>query len=161
MVKFVSKSYWLYLWNTAHHHLCANLVWHTTISQLVRWLMYVSSWLGWRMPNYGIKHYFSTRLWEYFRERLAFELVDLSKDDPPQCGWTSSEAWTEYWSSPHSVHLVLRPLDLDWDPRLPVDLLLLWFSGFQTTLPALLGLRLADCRSWDSSDFIMGWTNSF
>ena len=105
-----------------------------------------------------------------FLERLTSELVDWVK----QIGFPNV-------GGPHPIEDLHRTKELNkkeiyfliiqlghWSsPALKWNLYhqLSWFSGLQTwtgTTPlVLLGLQLADCRTWDLSASIIVWANSY
>ena len=101
-----------------------------------------------------------------FLEDISISVSSLSKDHPPQCRWALSNplrvwieqkgrGWVNLFSLPSLGHP--SPLALGhWHS---------WFLEFQTltevTPPALLGLWLADHRSWDFSASIIMWANFY
>lgn len=125
--------------------------------------MYQLDWAkGWPDSWYTLFLGVSERM---FPEEISISVSSLSKDHPPQCRWALADplrVWIEQkgrgW-----VNLLSLPLLGDLSP-LALGHWHSWFLEFQTltevTPPALLGLCLADHRSWDSASIIT-WANFY
>lgn len=119
-----------------------------------------------RCQDYLVKHCFWC-VCEAVHGR-DLHLVWLRKaDNPPQCGWASSNLWGpeeksqrkvgfavflswEHWSSSAWATHGPQAFRLRWTPHH-----WLWLSGLPAILLAFLGLQLADGRSWDFSASII------
>lgn len=122
-------------------------------------LFVMLTWLDHVVPRYVAQHYLWMHLWRCFGKRLAFESVD--------------------WGKQMVLLRVAGHLSIHWEPKqnqkveeqeicslsackLKQDILLFWTGIYtisplvlQTTLPVLLGIQLADDRSWDMSASII------